>query len=80
MRRCAMPTRAAISIWQPRSCAAWARRVLLRAFTRRILVRTKYQVVRPGERLLNAETRLMWDQITRLAGLENAVVAAHAAT
>jgi hypothetical protein len=47
-------------------------------FTRGILVRTKATIVRPGERLLSAETRPMWDRITALAGVEEGVSETHA--
>jgi hypothetical protein len=39
-------------------------------FTEGLRVPTKTQIVLPGERLLDNETRPMWDRITRLAGLE----------
>lgn len=39
-------------------------------FTNGILVRTKAKIVRPGERLLDRDTRPMWERIARLAGVE----------
>jgi hypothetical protein len=40
-------------------------------FTNGILVRTKAKIVRPGERLLDRDTRPMWDRIANLAGVEH---------
>jgi hypothetical protein len=40
-------------------------------FTNGILVRTKAKIVLPGERLLDRDTRPMWDRIAGLAGVEH---------